>query len=73
MSTNINTITVSTPECWLCGDDGVVEVPEDGYDKWRKGMYIQDALSTVPAEIREQLITGTHQICWDNTFKEKNA
>ena len=57
-------ITVNTKQCMFCGKTGTVEVPEDGFQKWRDGVLIQDAMPDVSKEVREVLITGTHPECW---------
>lgn len=65
----MQTITITTGPCYVCGKTGVVEnVPAEGYDQWKRGAFIQDALPTLTAGDREQLLTGTHSECFDKLF-----
>jgi len=59
---------VLTKTCMRCNKAGEVDVPEEGYAKWKAGAFIQDAMPEVPAPLREQLITGTHPACWEQMF-----
>ena len=59
--------TVSTT-CPICGEHEHVIVPLDGYLAWNKGALIQDALPTLSADEREQLMTGICPSCWDTSF-----
>ena len=65
--------TVVTPQCYQCGDIGEVALTTEesiGYYNWKEGIvdYIQDAMPTLPKELREQLKTGTHPKCWEEMF-----
>lgn len=64
---NKNTIEVVTT-CPFCGEDHIVTVPEDGYNRWIRGEKIQIAMPEVPAEDREMLISGICPTCWNKTF-----
>ena len=63
--------TIETAECPFCKKDGQVEVTDEQhaqFKQWEKqlrGPFIQDGLSTWPAELREQLLTGVHPKCWE--------
>ena len=50
-----------------------LEVPctEAQLHAWQGGMYIQDAMPDVPADLREFLMTGTTPTEWDEMFGEK--
>ena len=64
---NENTIEAVTT-CPFCGEDHIVEVPENGYNRWIQGDKIQITMPEVPAEDREMLISGICPTCWKNTF-----
>ncbi len=65
-------ITVITKECFMCGNSGNVSVPRSGYLAWDqgRGLFIQDAFPTVSADVREQLLTGTHGPCYDTMVND---
>lgn len=63
-------VKVKTKRCPHCLNSGEVEVPIDGYNAWVAGEYIQAALPTTAADIREQLISGFHPDCWKKVFGE---
>lgn len=59
--------------CPHCGAQNKLTLPGSaihGIRRWRAGEYIQVALPDLTAEQREALITGIHQRCWDEMFKE---
>jgi hypothetical protein len=56
-----------TTKCGICQKTSEVEVPDAEYRAWRNGELIQNALVSVPAPVREQLITGIDG-CWDELF-----
>ncbi len=60
--------------CPLCRDVSLVTVPRDGYERWSRGMSIQDALPGISSDDREILMTGLHPQCWDEVtdFASKN-
>lgn len=57
-----------TITCPFCGKEYTVEVPEDGYEKWQAGEFIQNAMPNVSPEVREALISGICENCWINMF-----
>lgn len=57
-----------TVQCPFCGKIYIVEVPEDGYDRWQMGEKIQNAMPDVAPEVREALISGICETCWNKTF-----
>jgi len=65
--TEVETISVATGKCMCCGEGGSVVVPKAEWEKWDKGNgpFIQVAMPSVSADIREQILTGTHPACWD--------
>lgn len=68
------TVAVDTKTCFLCGEAGQVALTSDQadrYDAYRAGFghpHIQDALPDVSDGEREQLLTGTHEACFDDAF-----
>lgn len=66
MRTKGRTMNVDTPKCPHCSKPGQIEVSVQGYMKWTiRGVHIQNALPELSAGEREQLLTGTHEKCWD--------
>lgn len=61
---------VDTPECFHCGRPGIVFVNVDGYVAWMKGKLIQEAFPEMPAERREQLLSGIHPECFDEMYSD---
>jgi hypothetical protein len=61
-------IMVETPHCPICGKTSTLQVREAGILDYRGGKLIQVAFPDLPADIREQLISGTHPECWTKTF-----
>lgn len=64
-------ITVITPRCMFCGQQGEVRAPARGVQRWQDGELIQRALPELTAEQREQLINGTHPKCWDEMMGDE--
>lgn len=61
---------VKTQKCLVCEEVGEVDVPSNAWAAYKSGMFIQDAMPTVPAPIREQIISGTHPECWDKMWAD---
>lgn len=65
-------MTIVTQACIFCGEGGVIEMTQEvwnnGLAMRNEGKHIQDAFPTLNAGEREQLLTGTHEVCWDNEF-----
>ena len=68
----MRTVEVSTPVCMVCGRSGRIEVPVEGFEAWRRGMLIQDALPGLDQGQRELLMTGTHDHCWQVMWSMSN-
>jgi hypothetical protein len=68
----VTVIYVPTPRCVHCGEYGEVPIPfqefEANYGSYLNGRYIQEAFPDLSAEMREQMISGTHPACWDEIF-----
>jgi len=56
--------------CRSCGHDHEVVVDVEGYDRWRSGELIQNALPELSDSDRELLISGTCDGCWSQLFPE---
>lgn len=59
-----------TRTCVICGRQKVIQVPKDGYERWKDGLHIQEALPTVSADDREFLMSDICSECFDNLFAE---
>lgn len=55
-------------DCIMCGDTTLIEVPEEGYKRWKSGELIQNALPELYADERELLISGICGKCYDKIF-----
>lgn len=63
-------ITVETPVCCICGKTGTVVLTGRDYAVYKlDDRLIQDKLSNITDDEREQLISGTHPECWDRLFQ----
>jgi hypothetical protein len=60
-----NTVYFQTPTCQMCGQSTALMVDEEKLRRWQAGAYIQDVFPELGAEVREQMISGTHPDCWD--------
>lgn len=67
-SANRATMMVETLMCLVCGKTGWITVPVAGYEAWKKGAFIQNALPMLDQGEREQLITGLHPQCFEMAF-----
>ena len=56
--------------CPSCRKTFVIEVPQDGYERWLSGELPQNAMPDVPSATREQLITGIDDACWRKMWIE---
>lgn len=59
---------VETAPCMLCGMRGMVELTSAQCDALDAGEFIQDVAPTMPPEVREQFVSGTHPDCWTKLF-----
>lgn len=67
----MTTLVVPTAKCVHCGEAGSITVDAKGYEEWKAGAFIQNALPELSADEREQLLTGTHGSCFDIMFPEE--
>lgn len=56
--------------CICCGDEREIKVPKEGYERWKAGLRIQEALPTVSADDREFLMSDICSECFDSLFTE---
>jgi hypothetical protein len=64
--------TVIVPAaCRMCREVYCVEVDAVGYQQWRAGELIQNALPELSTEERE-LLKGTCEDCWNKLFPEND-
>ncbi|MCP1392614.1 MAG: hypothetical protein J5I35_07630 [Methanothrix harundinacea] len=54
--------------CRICRARHEIRVSLAGYDAWKMGALIQDALPKLSASERELLISGTCPVCWEGLF-----
>lgn len=54
----------------MCRKSATVEVPDAEFAAWQAGALIQHALTSVPTEQREQLVTGIDSKCWTKLFAQ---
>lgn len=62
---------VETKPCFHCKEVGTVEIPSQELFNLNQGLLIQDALVSVPKDLREQIMTGTHPTCWIEMLGEE--
>ena len=67
------TMNILCGRCQVCHNAAEVEVPTEGYWRWRRGEEIQTALPELDADQRELLLTGTHAHCWERMFGGDDA
>ena len=59
-------------ECTFCHNLHTIIVDEMNYRMWKEGELIQNAFPDMPAEIREILISGTDNDCWNQMFPDED-
>lgn len=65
-----------TKQCFVCKSQGTVELPDtneaqQALDDWLdRKILIQQGFPDLSAEVREQMISGTHPDCWVELFGE---
>lgn len=52
-------------DCQFCGREARTIVPSQGLWDWEHGKFAQQAFPHLTADLREQVMTGTHPECWD--------
>jgi hypothetical protein len=62
------TTNLLTPTCFVCHQRGTVSVLTDDLRRYQEGALVQSAFPELTADLREQVINGTHPACWDKVF-----
>lgn len=62
--------TVQTPACVVCGETSTMKLDDAALKRFHQGAFVQDAFPDLPADQREQLISGTHPACWESMFAD---
>lgn len=57
-----------TPRCYLCSLTGTLMVLPSELKAYDNGATVQEAMSRLSVDDREQFITGTHTPCWTEMF-----
>lgn len=60
--------------CYICCRPSQVEVDRDQYFRWksdRKHLMAQEVFKDLTAGERETIISGAHEKCFDEAFKER--
>lgn len=69
-STDEEFFLAETPVCMVCGQTGTIKMTPRDYAVWQLDpRLIQDKLSNISDDEREQLISGTHPACWNKLFQ----
>lgn len=58
-------------QCIVCGQQTVRLVDRDKFRRWQDGEHIQRVWPELSPGQREELMTGTHEECWDKMFSEE--
>ena len=58
--------------CRMCNEIYCVEVEAEGYQQWKAGALIQNALPNLTPDERELLISKTCDDCWNKLFPEND-
>jgi hypothetical protein len=58
------------PRCPHCGIQSQLHMLHEEVARMNAGLHIQETLPDWPPYKREMLMTGIHQHCWDELFKE---
>lgn len=67
----LNTVTVRTKPCWICGQYTYLDIPEQAW--WLYDIHdfhIENAWPEGSVEDKQLLRTGIHPKCWDQEFPE---
>lgn len=63
-------ITIAV-QCPFCGCLNFINVSAEGYEAWKNGALIQNALPELSADEREMLMSGICPDCWNGMFGEE--
>ena len=64
---------ILTIQCPICGKEHEVEVSETALYKWQNGALIQNAMPTLSAVEREQILSHICPACQVSIFGEEDA
>lgn len=67
---NMNLVAVQTSACINCGENSIINVPVEAWDRFSNGESIQSAWPYSTPQEREYLLTGTHPECWEEIFSD---
>lgn len=56
--------------CVICAKPNQIHVPDEVVARINAGDFIQDAWPDSTSDEREVLISGSHQECWSNLFRD---
>jgi hypothetical protein len=69
-NTSEDNVVRYTRKCFHCGQEGFVVVNVDDLAKYDNGAFIQEAFPEMPADRREQMLSGIHPECWEEIYAE---
>lgn len=58
----------ATRRCPVCFKTGTVMVDENELFTYLRGEYVAKAFTSLSVPLREQIISGMHPQCWEETF-----
>jgi len=58
----------ATRRCPVCFKTGTVMVDENELFTYLRGEYVAKAFTSLSVPLREQIISGMHPKCWEETF-----
>lgn len=56
--------------CPLCREESRVVVPAQGLFEYEHGAFVQKAFPEMTPGEREQVMSGTHEACWDRYMRD---
>ena len=64
----VDSVIIFSIVCPFCGKEHSVKVSEHSFDEWQSGALIQNAMPTLSATEREQIISHICPTCQDRLF-----
>jgi hypothetical protein len=65
----VGELVTVTQKCQWCFKDSTVTVDRTAFDRWQAGELAQNVFTELSAGEREQLVSGTHEACWEAMWK----